>query len=82
MELNNPSSYKTMEDVAAFIQKMKFKKKTFGGVDELSVIRKMEDLQKIYRSAYEAQAAYYQALLDGKDKVIAELRSKEVSNDG
>lgn len=68
------SSYKTMEDVASFIDKMKFRKKTFGGVDELDVLKQMESLQQIYRSAYESQAAYFQALLDERDAIITRLR--------
>lgn len=68
------SSYKTMEDVASFIDKMKFRKKTFGGVDELDVLKQMEALQQIYRSAYESQAAYFQALLDERENIIARLR--------
>ena len=39
-----------MDDIAAFIDGMKFKKKTFGGVDELDVLKQMEALQQVYRS--------------------------------
>lgn len=72
--MNSKSSYKTMDDIAAFIDEMKFKKKTFGGVDELDVLKQMEALQQVYRSVYENQAAYYQALIDERDAMIARLK--------
>lgn len=65
---------KNMDDIAAFIDGLKFKKKTFGGVDELDVLKQMEALQQVYRSVYESQAAYYQALIDERDAMIARLR--------
>lgn len=72
--MNSKSSYKTMDDIAAFIDGMKFRKKTFGGVDELDVLKQMEALQQVYRSVYESQAAYYQALIDERDAIISRLR--------
>lgn len=71
---DSKSSYKTMDDIAAFIDGMKFRKKTFGGVDELDVLKQMEALQQMYRSVYESQAAYYQALIDERDAIISRLR--------
>ncbi|WP_289219548.1 hypothetical protein [Faecalibaculum rodentium] len=68
------STYKTMDDIASFIDGMKFRRKTFGGVDELDVLRQMEALQQVYRSVYENQAAYYQALIDERDAMIARLK--------
>lgn len=72
--MNSKSSYKTMDDIAAFIDGMKFRKKTFGGVDELDVLKQMEALQQVYRSVYESQAAYYQALIDERDAIISRLK--------
>lgn len=72
--MNSRPPYKTMDDIAAFIDGMKFRKKTFGGVDELDVLKQMEALQQVYRSVYESQAAYYQALIDERDAIISRLR--------
>lgn len=66
---------KNMDDIASFIEQMSFKKKFFGGVDELDVIKKLEALQNEYRSAYEQQAAYYQALIDERDAAIRKLQN-------
>ena len=55
---------KNMDDIAEIFRKTKFRKKLFGGVDEQDVWKKLDDIQKAYRSAYEAQAARYEAILD------------------
>lgn len=68
---------KSMEDIADFIKNMKFKRKLFGGVDELSVIKQMEALQNEYRSVYDQQAAYYSALIDERDQLIRKLQNNE-----
>lgn len=67
----------TIEDAAQFISKLKFQKKLLGGVDELNVIKKLEELQKIYTAVLENQAAYYQALIDERDREIERLTSHE-----
>ena len=75
---------KGMNRISAFMKKMRFQKKLIGGVDEADVWRQMDLLQKEYRSVYEAQQAYYQALLDERDETIEELRSqlRAVKSDG
>lgn len=76
-EKEAPSTeYKTMEDIASFIDTMKFRKKFLGGVDELSVFKQMEALQQVYRAVYENQAAYYQALIDERDQQISKLKNQ------
>ena len=52
---------------------MKFKKKVFGGVDPLDVLRQMDILQGLYRQVYECKVAYDKAILDEKDGVIQSL---------
>lgn len=54
---------KNMNDIAEIFRNMKFRKRLFGGVEERDVWRQLDELQKAYRSAYEAQATRYQALL-------------------
>lgn len=76
----SPESCKNMEDLAQFISQMKFTKKTFGGVSELSVWRQMEELQKAYRTVMACQESYYRALLDEKDQEIQKLKSSDSSS--
>ncbi len=54
---------KTMEDIAEMFRRLKFRKKLFGGVEEQDVWKKLDDIQKAYRSAYEAQAVRYETIL-------------------
>lgn len=62
---------RTMQDVADALSAMKFRRTLFGGVSEADVWRELEALQRTYRQVYEAQAAYYQALLDERDRALA-----------
>lgn len=55
---------KDMRDIAELFEKMKFRKKLFGGVDERDVWRKLDIVQKEYRSIYEAREAKFRALLE------------------
>ena len=54
---------KTMDDIAEMFRRLKFRKKLFGGVEEQDVWKKLDDIQKAYRSAYEAQAVRYETIL-------------------
>lgn len=65
---------KSMEEIADILRKMKFRHKTFGGVDEADVWRKLDSLQKEYRSAFEAQQIRNDALLKERDQIISRLR--------
>lgn len=62
-----------MEAIARTLQEMKFRKKLLGGVDEADVWRKLEKLQQEYETAYQRQAAYYQALLDDRERALERL---------
>ena len=46
---------KKIEDISKFIKEMKFKKKLFGGVDELEVWNKIEALNLEYKELYQIQ---------------------------
>ena len=56
-----------MQPIAEKLKEMKFRKKLFG-VDEADVWRQLE-----YQKVYDAQAAYYQALLDERDQALARM---------
>ena len=69
-------SAKNMEDIAEVFKTLKFKKKLIGGVDEMDVWKKLDKLQKEYRSAYEMQQERYEARLQERDAEIASFREK------
>ncbi len=66
---------RTMQDIADALSAMKFRKKMFGGVEEADVWRKLESLQRTYQEVYDQQAAYYQALLDQRDRELKWMKS-------
>lgn len=70
-------SARDMNEVAEFIKTMKFKKKTFGGVDEADVWRKIDLLQQEYETAYIAQEERYKALIIERNKVIQQLKGQQ-----
>jgi len=63
-------SSRNMDDIAAFLKKLKFKKATFGGYDKADVWKKIDLLQKEYRFAYQAQEERYRALLGERDALL------------
>lgn len=65
---------KNMEEVAAVLKGLKFRKRFFGGVDEMDVWRQLEKLQKEYRSAYEAEQERNKALIRERDIQISQLK--------
>lgn len=67
---------KNMEDIADILKKLKFRKVLIGGVDESDVWKQLEQLQKEYQSAYDAQEEYYQALLDERNATIVRLKKR------
>lgn len=65
---------KNMDDITELFKNMRFKKRLFGGVDERSVWKQLEQLQKEYRAAYEAMQLQYETVLQEKDKTITAMR--------
>ena len=69
-------SAKNMEEIAGWLKELKFRKKIIGGVDEVNVWHKLDELQAQYQSAFDAQAERYQALLDERDAEIRRLKGE------
>lgn len=67
---------KTMEEIAQWLQEVKFRKKLVGGVDEANVWHKLDELQALYQSAFDAQEQRYQALLAERDALIRHLKGE------
>ena len=70
-------SARNMEDVAEVFKTLKFRQKLIGGVDEMDVWKKLDLVQKEYRSAYEMQEDRYKALLAERDAEIESLKNKD-----
>lgn len=53
----------SLNEIADKINKMKFKKKLFGGVDEADVWRKIRELDADYQNIFKLQYNYYKIRL-------------------
>lgn len=65
-----------MEEIAQKLKKLKFRKKTFGGVDERDVWKKLSSLQEDYRNAFLVQHEKDMALVEDRDKKINILKEE------
>lgn len=53
----------THQQILDYVTGMKFKRKLFGGVDPDDVLKKMEELNRLYEAALLQERARYEALL-------------------
>ncbi len=67
---------RNMDDIAEVFKSLRFRKSFLGGVNEKSVWKQLDKLQKEYRSAYEMQEERYKALLQERDEEIASLKKR------
>lgn len=65
--------FRTLEDIANRLKKFRFKKRTFGGVDEKNVWEGIGKLNEFYEEFFRYQQAGYEARLRDKDKTIRAL---------
>lgn len=66
---------KSMEEIAAYLKSLRFRKKRFGGVDEADVWRQLEKLHGEYQSAFDAQSERSRALIEERDAEIRRLQA-------
>ena len=50
-------------EVIRYLKQMKFRRKTIGGVDEIDVWKKIQELDALYAKALEAERVRYDTLL-------------------
>ncbi len=60
----NESMPKEREAIIAWLKKVKFRHKIFGGVDERNVWKKIQELDGLYTKALEAERVRYNTLLE------------------
>lgn len=58
------------------LSKIKFKKKIFGGIDELDVLKKIKLINEDYQAVLEHQELKYMNVIKQKDLKIKELENK------
>ena len=69
--MSEPRLSPELEDrIAAWLQEVKFRKRVLGGVDEADVWEKFRALNDMYREAWIAERARYDALLAQQEKGV------------
>ena len=54
----------THQEILDYVKGMKFKRQFFGGVDPDDVLKKLEELNRLYETALLQERARYEALLE------------------
>lgn len=62
-----------MSELAKLFEKIKFRKKLFGGVDQIDVFRKLEKIQEAYEQQEARLIAKYEGQLEMKEQQIQKL---------
>lgn len=60
--------------IEQYLENLKFKKQTIGGVSEADVLAKFQQLSDLYAEAFRNQHIKYETLLDDKNREIKALR--------
>ena len=68
-----------LEKIEQYLENLKFKKQTIGGVSEADVLAKIQCLSDLYAEAFRNQEIKYEALLDDKNGELR--RRRENSNE-
>ena len=56
--------YSGMQSISELFEKLRFRKKLIGGVDERDVWRQLDRIQQAYRVAYEEQRTRFKTILE------------------
>ena len=67
-ETNTTALNHEQEKLRQWFQEVKFRKVLFGGVDEIQLWKKLEELNQIYETSLSAERARYDALLADHQK--------------
>ena len=63
-----------LENIEKYLENLKFKKQTLGGVSEADVLAKIQQLSDLYAEAFKDQRIKYESILDEKNREIKALR--------
>lgn len=67
-EVQSPYRNHVQATIVPWLQKVRFRKCLFGGVNEADVWKKLEELNAMYETALAAERARYDALLEAQQK--------------
>lgn len=78
MEKNNENN---MNKIADWLEKVRFRKKFFGGVDEQNVWKKIDELNHMYEALLEAERVRYHTMIEHYKKTGKEMQDGEMAYD-
>ena len=76
--VQKPNAELTREDIASYIEAIRFRKKLFGGLDSIDVWKKLRKLDAMYAAVSDNQKLQYEALIKERDQ---QLRDKILPRD-
>ena len=63
-----------LEKIEEYLENLKFKKQTIGGVSEADALAKVKKLSDLYAEAFRNQEIRYEAILDEKRRELESIR--------
>ena len=63
-----------LEKIEKYLDNLKFKKQTIGGISESDVLAKIQKLSDLYAEAFRNQEIRYEAILDEKRRELDSIR--------
>ena len=63
-----------LEKIEKYLDNLKFKKQTIGGVSEADVLSKIQRLSDLYAEVFRNQEIRYEAILDEKRRELESIR--------
>lgn len=79
--MENKNENENSNKIVEWLEKVHFRKKFFGGVDEQDVWKKISELNNMYENALEAERVRYDTLIEDYKKSGKEKHSGEMDYD-
>jgi len=75
--MKNKDGNENINEIAEWLEQVRFRKQFFGGLREEDVWKKINELNEIYQAALKAERIRYDALLDHYKKENREIQFSE-----
>lgn len=70
-----------IKEIAEWLDKVRFRKKFFGGLDEQDLWKKIDELNTMYEAALEAERVRYDTLIEHYKKTGEDIEDGEMAYD-
>ena len=79
--MKNKSENDKIKEIAEWLEKVSFRKKFFGGLDEQDLWKKIDELNNMYGAALEAERVRYDTMIEHYKKKGNEMQDGEMTYD-